>query len=146
MFIQNRIQNAAISMVSSSLVSNGITNWSIYDSFATGSLSGVDNAPMVQVICDKWVEDNPNAHLGVGKCTLRLATFAEKKITTATEFETVSDIVFNPFLSASAASSITAIDPSLIVAAICDMGLDVQTAKDGWMATQDIELVCGRLY
>src|SRR5579864_2296860 len=98
MFIQNRIQDAAVSMISSSLAANNITNWYVFDAFSTASFDGSTNTPNIQVVTDKWVPMYPENNLGIGKCVLHIGTFAEKNLTTATEFETVNDVVFNQFL------------------------------------------------
>lgn len=144
MFIQNKIADAAKLMISQSLASHGVTTWAMASSFSTGSINGND-APYVFVTCDKWEELYPELNTGIGKAILSIYTFAIKVDTTTTEFETVSDYVFNLFLDNNAITSMSLNAPTLIIKGIFDESMDVTTLNDGWMATQELEIVCGRL-
>lgn len=144
MFIQSYLENAAATIVSNSLASASITNWQINTGLGTNSI----NFPCVKIICHTFDPLYKELNLGIGKAHLELITCGIKAIgtngegTAATEFEAVSDLVFNPFFNNSIAASMTT--ASLQVLLVSDEGLDVNTLNDGWMASQKFEVVCGR--
>jgi hypothetical protein len=151
MLVQHLIENVAALIVTGSLLANNVTG-----SNGTGSWQvhkGIENNqmmfPCVKVICGDFVEDYPYLKIGTGKAELELLTCALKPTrqglnTSATEFETVSDYVFNPFLADNIASSMSL--NNLKVLCVTDSGLNVVNMDDGWIATQKLTVVCQRTY
>jgi hypothetical protein len=141
MLIQDKLTNAAKSVISSSLATNAITDWNVYGNFDTDVIA----PPLVKVICNKFEAIYPEVNCGVGRANLEVITVAMKAETDATEFETVSDIVFNPFFANNIGTILEANTTNIKVYGVYDKGLDVETLEDGWMATQLLEVVCSRL-
>ena len=145
MFIQKIIEDSAVKIISSSLVSGSVTGWEIHKGVENNSI----NFPCVKVICSTFSLLYPELGLGVGKAELSLISCGIKPnqqgigITAAT-FQSVSDIIFNPFLANNVATSMS-ISGSLSVSQVIDGGLEVTSLDDGWIATQKLQVVAGRL-
>lgn len=149
MLIQNKLIDAAKIIVSSSLAANGITDWTVYGMFDTTPQQGI-RFPSVRIQC---FDDEPlyKENLsGWHKTTLELITTAIRLTgsmsggTSASEFETVSDMVFNPFIGSQAVSSMSAVVNNMSIQGIFEDGLEATPLTDGWIATQKIQVVCAR--
>jgi hypothetical protein len=147
MFVQKRIEDAAVAIISGSLVSGSIANWNIYQ----GMSNNIAQFPCVKVLCHSMTPLEPKElNLGVAVAQLQILTCAIKEnatnavSTTPDEFEAVSDLVINPFLSDDITTTMSANTNNMVFHQVSENGLDVETLKDGWIATQNFEVVCGR--
>lgn len=145
MLVHQLLENAAATVISSSLASNTVTGWQINKGLGTN----VNTFPSVKVICRSYTPMYKEVNAGIGKAELEIITCAVKAVgddnqgTTATEFETVSDYIFNPFLANNIAATLST--ASLKVHLVTDEGLEVLTQSDGWLANQKLEVVLSRL-
>jgi len=144
MFNNRPLEKAIASVISASYASNGVTGWDIVTSFSTGSIGGSGNNPVVEIVCGNAEPMMPYNRLGYSKIPVTVATVAVKTITTATEFETVSDFTFDPFLADNGLTNLSSYAPTLIIKSVVDNGLNVTSVNDVWMATQDLEIIVGR--
>jgi hypothetical protein len=146
MFIQNQIEDIAVNIISASLATNNVTNWQV----GSGLNDTLVAFPCVKVICHDWQPMYKELNIGTGKAVLELMTCAVKVVgtnqgegTSPTEFETVSDYVFNPFFANNIANTMST--NSLKINLVSDDGLEVTTLADGWTANQKFEVVCSRM-
>lgn len=140
MFIQNKITDAAIAIVSASLATANITTWAVHGNFN----NTIINPPLVKVICDKSEPLYKELNIGISKVQLEIVTFAVKADTTPTDFENVSDAVMKPFYANNIAATLQANTTNVTIKGVYEVGLEVMTLEDGWMATLQLEIVCGR--
>lgn len=146
MFVQGKIEDAAAAVITASLASNSVTTWQINKGLDTK----VNTFPCVKVICHSWEPMYKELNIGIGKAHLELITCGVKAIgdagqgTAASEFESVSDYVFNPFLANNITATLGSHTTNLQVLLVSDEGLEVTTLSDGWIATQKLEVVCAR--
>ena len=147
MFVQSKIEDAAVAIISGSLVSGSITNWNIYQ----GLSNNLVKFPCVKVMCHATTPLTPKeSNSGVAIAKLELLACAVKRNATNSdsitpeEFETVSDLVINPFLMDDIATTMQLNTNNMKFHKVSENGLNVETFQDGWIATQQFEIVCGR--
>jgi hypothetical protein len=147
MNVKGLVENAAASIVSSSLAANNIADWNIYTGMGTGSIG----FPCVKIICDTYSPYYPELNIGIGRARLKIITCANKVMgtnagegTSSTEFEAVSDYAINPFLKDNVAVTFGGYENNLIVKQVIEDGLTISTLDDGWVANQSFQVVCGR--
>lgn len=146
MFIQGKIEDAAAAVISASFAAHNVTNWQINKGLDTH----VNTFPSVKVICHNFEPAYKELNIGTGRAHLEIVTCGIKAIgdagqgTAATEFETVSDLAFNPFLANNIATTLAGYATNLQFLLVSDEGLDVSTLTDGWIASQKYEIVCAR--
>ena len=150
MFVNYKIIDAAKGLISSSLALNNKTNWSIYGQFDITDKTGI-NMPCIKVLCFNEEPQYKESNLGLHKAELQILTFAYSLLgtntgegTTANEFETVSDMVINPFLNNSASVTLQNYTNNLQILNINENGLESTPLNDGWFANQKFEVVCSR--
>lgn len=140
MFIQNKIEEAAAKIVSSSLATANVTTWEVRGNFD----AEIINPPLVKVVCDKSEPLYPQLNIGISKVQLSIVTFAVKAETAAQDFESVSNTVMNPFFANNIAATLQANTTNVTVKCVYETGFEVVTLEDGWMATLQLEVVAGR--
>jgi len=146
MLVQNKIEDAAANVISSSLANNNITTWQIYKGMGNSTIT----FPCIKVICHDAESMYKELNIGTYKAHLEVLTCGIKAVgdagqgTTASQFETISDLAFNPFLSNAIAPTLASYTSNLQVFLVSDEGLEVTTLTDGWIATQKFEVVCAR--
>lgn len=150
MLVQNKIVDAAKTIISSSLSANSITDWTIYGMMDTNSQTGI-KFPCVRVACYDEEPLHKDVKSGYHKAELHLITTAIRitgsnpgEGTSASEFETVSDLVFNPFLANNIESTLSASTTNLIINQVIENGLETTPLLDGWIATQKLLVTCAR--
>lgn len=140
MFLQDKIEQAAMAVVSMSLSSSNVTGWQI--------VNGMNNTfvepPMVKIVCDKFEPMYKELSIGYGRTNLYVTTFGVKADMLPSVFETVSDIVLDPFLSGSIVATMNSNIVSASILAVHDNGLNVTTLEDGWAAEQSLEIIAAR--
>jgi len=151
MLVQNKIIDAAKKVILSSLASNWTgSTWHIYGQFDQADTQGV-KYPNIVIRCFDETPMYPYNKLGICKAQLELTTRAIRVTdlygegTTATDFETVSDLVFNPFLTVDdieTTMSFNSVD--IKYHSMVEDGLEVTPIADGWMASQKFEVICSR--
>jgi hypothetical protein len=146
MLVQNKIIDSAKVIISGSLASNNKTNWHLYGMFDQVDQTGIQY-PCIKVLCMEESPEYPANKLGLHKANLQIQTFAVRVVgtnagegTTATEFETVSDYVFNPFLSDNVESVMTSNGNNIQFKQVIEDGLEVTPLTDGFYANQ--KLIC----
>ncbi len=150
MLVQSKLEDAAVAIISSSFASHSITNWSIFQ----GMSNNITSWPCVKVVCSHAQPLEPKElNLGISIAQLMILVCAVKEdptetytTTTKGEFDSVADLVINPFLSDTIMATVGNNTTNLVVKSFCesDAGLDVETSNDLWVATQNFEVVCGR--
>ena len=140
MFIQNKIEESAAKIVSSSLAAANVTTWEVRGNFD----AEIINPPLVKVVCDKSEPLYPQLNIGISKVQLSIVTFAVKAETAAQDFESVSNTVMNPFFANNIAATLQANTTNVTVKCVYETGFEVVTLEDGWMATLQLEVVAGR--
>ena len=150
MFVQELIENQAASIISSSLAfngipiaGNGVTGWQI----STGISNTIITFPSIRVVAGNYEPKYPEANAGYGDCALEIWSMAIKPNNqgigiTAQTFESVSDMVFSPFLANNIVSTMTY--NNLQVLLVKEHGLEVASMDDGWIATQKLLITCQR--
>ena len=146
MFIQKRIEDCAVAIISSSLASGSVA-WNVYQ----GLDSNIAAFPCVKVVCNTYTPFFKELNVGVGTsqleimtCALRVNAEDTESTTTPQDFETVSDLVFNPFLADTIANTMSISGSNISVKNVSESGLDVANLDDGWIATQKFEIICSR--
>lgn len=144
MLMNHLIESAVVSLVSASFATNNVSSsWGIVSGYSTGSIDDTtDN--VVQVVSGQQEPLIPFVNTGVYKVNVSIMTTAKKTFVTPTEFETVSDYTFNPFLRDDVVQTLSTYAPALKIHAVTDAGLSVETVNDGWLASQDLTLVIAR--
>lgn len=140
MQVTKLIEDAAANIISGSLASNGINGWEIHKGLQANKIS----FPCIKIICGKWIPDYPENNIGVGRTTLDLITCAIKLNTSSSLLENISDICFDPFLQDNIAGVLASNTTNLMVSKVIDRGYTPATLDDGWVITQQFEIVCGR--
>jgi hypothetical protein len=143
MSLNRKLETAVESMISASYATNNVTNWTLVNSYSTGSLNGNENPSTTEIFITKSEPMMPYVHLGYDRVTVTIATVAVKSLVTASEFETVSDYTFNPFLTDDALTTLSSYAPTLIIKSVVGSGLEITSVNDVWMATQDLEVIAG---
>lgn len=150
MLVQPNLINAAKAVISSSLAANGVSNWIVYGMYDTTPQQGIQ-FPCVRVQCFDEVAMYAFNKIGWHQATLELITTAIRitgsnagEGTSATEFETVSDLVFNPFLTQGAESTLANTGFNLQIQNVEEAGLETTPLTDGWIATQKLNVICAR--
>jgi hypothetical protein len=150
MLIQSKIIDAAKVIVSGSLVSGSITNWHIYGQFDQLDQSGIEY-PCVKILCMEEMPLHPFQKNGLRQSELTLQTYAVRVVgddnqgTTANEFETVSDLVFNPFLTDNIETTLNDLSGSqLHFNQVSENGSETTPLTDGYYASQKLTVGCSR--
>lgn len=139
MFLQDKIEAAAIAVISGSLATAGL-NWAIHNGLSNDFIS----YPLVKVICKTFAPLYPYLQIGDGKAVLIVMTAGIKDQMSPEDFERGSDAVIEPFLADGIANTLMSNTTNLKIHGVYDLGLDVQTLNDGWTALQTLEVVCCR--
>jgi hypothetical protein len=148
MLIQNYIVSAAKQVISASFASGSITNWQIYGQYDVLDRKGIEFTN-VRVQCFDEQPYEKALKTGLHKAQLELLTSAIRLTdtgegTTANEFETVSDLVFNPFLMNGIEGIMGSYTPNIIYKLVIEDGLETTPLTDGWIASQKLEVTCAR--
>ena len=146
MLVQNFIENAAVNVISASFASASVSGWNIYQGLFANATNAKIVFPCVKIIC--WTEKElyPEVHSGLRDVDLEIRTDAIKTQTSSSIFESVSDLVFNPFLTGSIYTQMSNYAPNINFKLICEAadGLQTITDQDGWVASQGLKIVCER--
>jgi hypothetical protein len=140
MFLQNKIEEAAIAVITSSLSASGLNNWSIHSGLSNNDVT----YPFVKVICNDFIPMYPELNIGFGKATLTIATCGIKADMTPAQFVSGSDIILTPFLANNIANTLTTKTTNVNIFGVYDAGLKVETFEDVWITAQHLEVVCAR--
>lgn len=150
MLIQSKLIDAAKSIISSSLSGSGYSNWNLYGQFDSTDKTGI-TFPCIRVQCFDEEPMYKEQKAGLHKAQMEIITSAIRVVgteagegTTASEFETVSDLVFNPFLKGNIETTFASASIGMDIKQILENGLETTPLTDGWIATQKLEIVCAR--
>lgn len=150
MLIQPYIIDAAKSIISSSLASNGVTGWTVYGQFDNTDKGGV-RYPHIRVNC--WDEEpmNRGTKDGLRKSKLEIVLLAVRLLngsgnsgTTSTEFKTVSDYVLLPFFRNDIETTFGNASNNLDVRQVTEDSSETTPLSDGWFMSQKLDVYAAR--
>lgn len=141
--IKYKLEEAAANLASSSLA-NISSSWNVYRDLDDTFISGSRQAPAIRIEVEKWAPYDDKLSIGVGACILNVIAVAEKHVTPVAEFEEVASAVFEGFFTGSINHELMTRTSGLFVYNVQEAGEDVSTISDGFIATQQFLVTCGR--
>lgn len=132
------LEQKAVEVISQSLASGSISNWNIYDS------GGIDNViyPLFAAVMNNDGEVLYKENVkGLYKVNLAIVSQCDKTTLSHSEFNRISDIVFNKIIINGLPS-----DNNLKIHDMCEANpAMVESMNDGWTATKTFNVICERL-